>query len=100
MRAISRCGAEESSPAAIRIPAACALEARSAPFAILAQIHGNEPAGLAGILLAMALAEAGKLERDVIGVIGNPLAAEQYFERLGKRAERAAGNARRLSLRP
>lgn len=49
------------------------------PFAILAQLHGNEPAGLAGILLAMALAEVGKLERDVIGIVGNPLAAQQYF---------------------
>ena len=51
----------------------------SAPHAILAQLHGNEPAGLAGILLAMALSEAGQLERDIIAVIGNPLAAQQYF---------------------
>jgi len=53
---------------------------KQAPFMILAQLHGNEPAGLAGIALALALSQAGKLERDVIGVIGNPLAAAQYFE--------------------
>lgn len=50
------------------------------PFVILAMLHGNEPAGLAGILLAMALAECGQLTRDVIGVIGNPLASSQYFD--------------------
>lgn len=50
-----------------------------APFAILAALHGNEPAGLAGILLAAALSNAGLLTRDVIGVIGNPLASSQYF---------------------
>ena len=54
------------------------------PFVILAQLHGNEPAGLAGIALAMALAEAGLLKRDVIGIIGNPLAAKQYFVALEK----------------
>lgn len=53
-----------------------------APYAILAQLHGNEPAGLAGIILAMALEAAGLLERDIIAVIGNPLAAKQYFEAL------------------
>lgn len=63
-------------PAAITIPG----NHRGKPFIILAQLHGNEPAGLAGIALAMALSKAGKLERDVIGVIGNPLAAEQYFD--------------------
>ncbi len=63
-------------PAAIRIKG----KGKEKPFAILAQLHGNEPAGLAGILLAMALSAAGKLERDVIGIIGNPLAAAQYFE--------------------
>jgi len=65
----------KSIPAAIRIPG----KNKGAPFAILAQLHGNEPAGLAGILLAMALSDAGKLDRDVIGIIGNPLAAQQYF---------------------
>ncbi len=49
------------------------------PLAILAQLHGNEPAGLAGIALAMALAEARLLKQDVIGVVGNPVAAKQYF---------------------
>jgi hypothetical protein len=49
------------------------------PFVILAQLHGNEPAGLAGIALCMALFEAGLLKHDVIGIIGNPLAAGQYF---------------------
>ncbi|MDX2112452.1 MAG: hypothetical protein SFW63_01775 [Alphaproteobacteria bacterium] len=52
----------------------------TAPFCILAQLHGNEPAGLAGILIAMALSEAGLLEEDVVAVIGNPLAAAQYFK--------------------
>lgn len=63
------------------IPAAIHIKGNTpgAPFCILAQLHGNEPAGLAGIALAMALADAGLLEKDVIGVIGNPLAAAQYF---------------------
>ncbi len=52
------------------------------PFVILAQLHGNEPAGLAGIALAMALSDAGLLKHDVIGIIGNPLAAKQYFAAL------------------
>jgi len=64
--------------AGIRIPG----KTPGAPFVILAQLHGNEPAGLAGIALAMALSEAGQLEREVIGVIGNPLAAQQYFAAL------------------
>ncbi len=63
-------------PGAIAIPG----NRKQAPFMILAQLHGNEPAGLAGIALALALSQSGKLERDVIGVIGNPLAATQYFE--------------------
>lgn len=49
------------------------------PFAILAQLHGNESAGQAGIALAMALSQAGLLEQDVIGVVGNSLAAAQYY---------------------
>jgi hypothetical protein len=61
---------------AVRIPGKAT---GGAPFAILAQLHGNEPAGLAGIALAIALSQAGLLARDVIGVIGNPLAARQYF---------------------
>lgn len=52
------------------------------PLAILAQLHGNEPCGLAGILLAMALDSAGLLKRGVVGAIGNPLAARQYFAAL------------------
>jgi hypothetical protein len=51
-----------------------------APFAILAMLHGNEPAGLAGFLLAMALGEMGALSRDIICVIGNVHASTQYFE--------------------
>lgn len=54
------------------------------PFAILAALHGNEPAGLAGILLAAALANAGLLQRDVLGVVGNPLASAQYFAAYAK----------------
>lgn len=66
------------------IPAALLIRGKTNafPLIILAQLHGNEPAGLAGILLAMALSEAGLLERDVLAVIGNPLAATQYFESL------------------
>lgn len=65
----------------ITIPSCLHLKTKSkeAPFAILAQLHGNEPAGLAGIVLAMALHEAGLLNRDVLCIIGNPLAARQYF---------------------
>lgn len=55
-------------------------EVCDAPFMQVAQLHGNEPAGLAGFALAFALAEAGLLEHDVVCVIGNPLAAGQYFE--------------------
>lgn len=64
------------------IPAAIHIKGKNSgtPFVILAQLHGNEPAGVAGILLAMALSQAGLLERDVLGVIGNPLAAAQYFD--------------------
>lgn len=67
-------------PAAIHIPG----KQQDAPFLLIAQIHGNEPAGLAGIAVALALAEAGLLERSVIGVIGNPLAAGQYFDAYAK----------------
>lgn len=56
----------------------------AAPFAILAALHGNEPAGLTGILLAAALSHAGLLTRDVLGVIGNPLASTQYFAAYAK----------------
>jgi hypothetical protein len=63
------------------IPCALPIKGKGSqpPFMMVAQLHGNEPAGLAGIALVMALAEAGQLERDVIAVIGNPLAARQYF---------------------
>jgi len=66
------------------IPAALRIKGKipGAPLIILAQLHGNEPAGLAGILLAMALKEADLLKRDVLAAIGNPLAATQYFESL------------------
>ncbi|MEZ5690419.1 MAG: hypothetical protein R3D71_01975 [Rickettsiales bacterium] len=50
------------------------------PFLILTQLHGNEPAGLAGVALAIALSKAGMLRHDVICAIGNPLAAKQYFK--------------------
>lgn len=70
------------------IPAAIYLKGADSgnikPFVILAQLHGNEPAGLAGIALAMALSEAKLLKRDVIGIIGNPLAARQYFAALAE----------------
>lgn len=65
------------------IPAATLIKGKNSgksPFLLLAQLHGNEPAGLAGIALAMALSQAGLLEQDIIGAIGNPLAAAQYFE--------------------
>jgi hypothetical protein len=68
-------------PASMRIPSTHPDEK---PFAILAMLHGNEPAGMAGILLAMALSSAGLLARDVIGVIGNPLASTQYFAAYAK----------------
>ncbi len=69
--------------AGYNIPAAIHLKSHEQsnlmPLVVLAQLHGNEPAGLAGIALAIALSEAGLLKRDVIGIIGNPLAAKQYF---------------------
>lgn len=64
-------------PASIRIASS---DPQEKPFVILAMLHGNEPAGLAGIVLSMALANAGLLQRDIIGVIGNPLASRQYFK--------------------
>lgn len=70
-------------PASIRIKGNGSMHSApesERPFAILAMLHGNEPAGLAGILLAMALAEMGALKRDIIGAIGNILASTQYFE--------------------
>lgn len=73
---------EKSIPSALLIPG----QEHAAPLMILAQLHGNEPAGLAGILLAMALSSAGKLKRDVVGVVGNPLAASQYFAALEEHA--------------
>ncbi len=83
------CEAVSSSHAQIggkSIPGAALIKGKrkGPPFAILAQLHGNEPAGLAGILLAMALSAANKLEGDVLAVIGNPLAAGQYFDALGQ----------------
>lgn len=63
-------------PASVRVTSG----KEGAPFAILAMLHGNEPAGLAAFALAMALGEMGALSRDIICVIGNPLASAQYFE--------------------
>ncbi|NCY25735.1 MAG: hypothetical protein EBX37_13065, partial [Alphaproteobacteria bacterium] len=65
-------------PAALRIPGSTP----GLPLVLLAQVHGNEPAGLAAVLLVLALSQAGLLEREVVAVIGNPLAAAQYFEHL------------------
>lgn len=66
------------------IPAALHLKGKSGdkPLIVQTQLHGNEPAGLAAVLLCMALSQANLLEHDVIVVIGNPLAAGQYFEAL------------------
>ena len=48
-------------------------------FMLLVQLHGNEPSGLAAFLYALALRQAGLLKKPVLAVIGNPLAAKQYF---------------------
>lgn len=64
-------------PAALRIPGGTP---EAPPFLLLAQLHGNEPAGLAGVALVLALSDAGLLTHDVVCAIGNPLAAGQYFE--------------------
>lgn len=69
-------------PAALHLKSSVASNEK--PFAILAQLHGNEPAGLSGIALAIALEQARLLKRDVIAIIGNPLAAGQYFAALEK----------------
>ena len=71
------------------VPAAVRLRGKQdrPPFVILAQLHVNEPAGLAGIALAMALAQAGQLERDVIGVVGHragEVELPEEFEVVGK----------------
>ncbi len=84
------------------IPASLLIKGKAThtPFAIMTQLHGNEPAGLAGVLLAMALSEAGLLERDVVAVIGNPLAAAQYFDALEQhpRARQETRDAFRCGL--
>jgi len=49
------------------------------PIMLLVQTHGNEPSGLAGALLVFALAEAKMLYQQILILIGNPLASEQYF---------------------
>lgn len=64
-------------PAAIEIKGS---DASAPPLMLVAQLHGNEPAGLAAITLCIALSQAGLLKRNIVGVIGNPLAAKQYFE--------------------
>lgn len=69
-------------PASVRIQSGVATDEK--PFAILAMLHGNEPAGLGGIVMAMALAEMGALTRDVICALGNTLASSQYFEAYAK----------------
>ena len=56
------------------------IQTSELPFMLLTQIHGNEPAGLAGALYVIALNQAKLLKKPVIVVIGNELAAEQYFE--------------------
>lgn len=63
------------------IPSAMLVGSKSkeAPVMLLAQLHGNEPAGLAGILMVLALQEAKMLTGEVLCIIGNPLASEQYF---------------------
>ena len=84
------------------IPACFLIKGNSShtPFAIMTQLHGNEPAGLAGVLLAMALSEAKLLERDVVAVLGNPLAARQYFEAYAQnpRARQETRDAYRCGL--
>ena len=64
-------------PAAMRIKG---KESPEKPYAIISMLHGNEPCGLAGILMAMALSEAGLLKHDVVVIVGNYVAAKQYFE--------------------
>ena len=58
------------------------------PIMLMAQLHGNEPAGLAAISYVMELEKQGSLKRPILAVIGNNLAAKQYFESLdGTRQE-------------
>lgn len=66
------------------IPGALLIKGKTsaAPLIIQSQLHGNEPAGLAAILFTMLLAKTGLLEKDVLAVVGNPLAAQQYFTAL------------------
>lgn len=49
-------------------------------FILLSLLHGNEPAGLAGILYAFALNEAKLLDKAIMCVVGNNLASKQYFK--------------------
>ncbi|MGE3713031.1 MAG: hypothetical protein AB7F82_00685 [Alphaproteobacteria bacterium] len=67
-----------------KIPGSLLIKGKTsaAPLIIQTQLHGNEPAGLAGILLSMLLSKTGLLEKDVLAVVGNPLAARQYYAAL------------------
>lgn len=49
-------------------------------FGLMAQLHGNEPAGLAAVALVMFLWRKNLLRANVYCLIGTPLAAQQYFE--------------------
>lgn len=57
------------------------------PIMLMTQLHGNEPAGLAAILYAIALFKAGLLEKPILAVLGNNLAAEQYFKKLDRKPQ-------------
>lgn len=64
-------------PAVLELPA---TEPSHEVMGLIAQLHGNEPAGLAAIAFAMALWRKQLLNATVYCIIGTPLAARQYFE--------------------
>ena len=71
------------------IPAATLLDASDEPyFILLSLLHGNEPAGLEGILYAFALESAGLLDKPILCVVGNNLASKQYFKVMETEADK------------
>lgn len=66
----------------ISVPAAMCIGDENAKTAVLqmAQVHGNEPAGLGVLLFGMALSEAGVLNGKIYGALGNHHAASYFWE--------------------
>lgn len=67
---------DESLPAVMHLPVKGATET----LGLMAMLHGNEPAGLAAIAMAIAFWRRGELTGNVYCILGTPLASAQYFD--------------------